>query len=158
MTFTDVWTNADPDAQQGDKPEPPIEGMYECALVDADAFTAKTSGQATVKMTWRVVSAQQRDHEWTEILQFHKSQGQANFSKGQIKALGIDVDAITALEQLADALHSKAGGYFTLETKQNGNYRNTYIQGPSGGVQSDIPVDVPDVPAETTGDDEDIPF
>lgn len=155
MSFTDTWTQADPDATQTDRPEPPKEGMYECAFVDGDAFESK-AGDATVKMVWRVVSAQQRDHEWTEILQFHKSQGQANFTKGQCKALGIDVDAISALAALAEAIKSKIGAYYTIETKQNGSYRNTYIQGTT--TQSDIPIDLPDGDPDESTNTDDVPF
>lgn len=161
MSF-DAFISADPDAAGGDGGdlEPPADGTYEVALTDAAFFTSK-KGDAFVKLAWRVVSQQHTGFEWTVLLGF-KSQGQANMSKKQVRELGIEVDSVTSPAALDQELKERVGGYFSVEVKTNGEYRNTYVNGPAVG--SDVPIDAQAFSAEPAPadagatDEEEIPF
>lgn len=152
--FTQIWASADSSASEG----PPPEDTYDpCALLDADVFTSK-KGERWFKATWRVLDGEHKGHEWDDLGGF-KTPKQAGFTKDKIAALGVDVDSITDEDALKDALGAVIGGYYELRIVQNGEFRNTYVEGRSRSDEgsSDIPNDLPEPAVEPT-DDEDIPF
>jgi hypothetical protein len=135
MSFTNTWASATVEEQGGN--DAPAPGLYTVAVVDAKAFTSK-KGDDWVIIELRGLDGASTDHEWPLLLGF-KSQEQANFTKRACRDLGVDVDNVTGLEALDEALKAACvGRYFNVEVKQNGEYRNTYLQGPSEGVQGDL--------------------
>lgn len=153
--FDNTWKNADPDAAGGNDLEPPEDGAYDVALTEATAFESK-EGKPFVKLVLRVVSLASRDYEWTVLLGF-KSQSQANMTKRIVRDVGVDVDEVAGFEELGDALNTKIGQYYTVKVVTNGEFRNTYIEGPAN-PQTDIPIPEMPVTVPETTDDGDIPF
>jgi hypothetical protein len=143
--FDNMWANANPDnaGGEGNDLEPPADGMYDVALLDAGAFVSK-AGAPFVKMRWQVVSHAQQGYEWTVLLGF-KSQTQADVTKRAVRDLGIQVDSLIGLEAVETAIKEKLGGYYTVEVvrkESNGKvFPNTYLQD-SRPAQPDIPVPV----------------
>lgn len=150
MSFDENWGKAFADGPAPN--EAPDPGVYDVALTDAAAFTSK-AGNDVAKLDLRIVSEHLRDHEWTLILGF-KNEGQAGVAKQQCAALGVDVSQIGSLDDLDTALKQFIGRYFTVEVKQNGQYRNTWIQ---VEVTSELPAEFPERVAAAAGD-EDVPF
>lgn len=159
--FDTAWKNADPDATGGggDDLTPPPDGTYDVALIAASAFVARTSGKAMVKLEFKVLSVDEQDYEWTVLLGF-KSQSQANMTKRQVRNLGINVDDIGGIDELDGVLRQVVGNYYTVETKTNGEFKNTYVSD-AGPITQDIPVDdqpAPEAVAAGATSDDDIPF
>lgn len=149
MTFTDTWTNADPDATGGG--DPPEDGTHDVVLNDAGAFLSKEKQEPWVKLSFRRLTD---DHEW-DVIQGFKSQKQANFSKKTCQLIGVDVDAVGDLDELDKALRERCGNYFTVEVKTNGDFVNTYVQ--EGAPAPDFVPPPVAAAAEPVADD-DIPF
>lgn len=127
------FTPYDPAAHNsdtGDKNdlEPPADGPHKsCTLRDAGAFTAK-SGQDWVKLEWENADG----YQWT-VLQGFKSEGQTAVTWSEVGKLGINPVEIADLDQLDKALKAYVGGYYDIAVKTNGNFRNSYVNGPSVG-------------------------
>lgn len=163
MTFTDFF-NADPDAQQSDDFDPPPDGTYTVALVDTFAGTSK-AGNHGVMLTWKVVDVAHNDHQW-KVWLGTKSPDQASITKRSVRDLGVDVDQIDPADGWDGVdlrLVEVRGRYFQVTVKTNGKFRNTYVDGPAEGVQTDLPAATsaesgyaPAAAAPT--DDTDIPF
>lgn len=162
MTFTDTWTNADPDAIGGQPDKPPAPGPYLVTLIDGKAGTSK-KGNAYAVLTLRDERSQ---HEWPVLFGF-KSQAQANFAKNQIRELGIDVDAVADLDELDQAIKACVGSYYDVEVEAASDPQyddSTYIRGKAGSAPpSDVPADAAIPGAETATaaagvDTDDVPF
>lgn len=125
------FTPYNPDAtvgNDGNDLEPPADGTYGgCTLRDAGAFTAK-SGKDFVKFEWETTAG----YRWT-VLQGFKSDAQTAVTWSEVSKLGINPVAITDLDQLDKALKAYVGGYYDIAVKTNGNFRNSYVNGPSVG-------------------------
>ena len=161
MTGFDAFKNADPD-KEGDDLEPPADGVYTVALMDAGAFTSK-AGNFLAKLAFRVQDTTSNGYEWTVLLGFAK-QRQANFSKGQIRDLGIDVDSISSEDELDTTLKGRVGGFYYVEVKTSlgdgREFRNTYVTGPaSSQPPASQPVPVTAGGGEPLNDGmDDVPF
>lgn len=162
MSDFESWHTADPDAAGGDDTlDPPADGTYHVALVEGSAFETKDGQKSFVKTTFKVLAGPSADYQWT-VLHGFKSQAQANITKKTCRELGVDIDNVTSLQALNDAVVARVGHYFTVTVKTNGQYRNTYIDG-DAQPQGDLPVETgekfaPDpVPAGATAE-ADIPF
>lgn len=167
MSFDQTWHNATVDEQQ-DAGQPPEKGLYTTELIDAAAVTAKASGKDWVILEFRALDGGAEGHAW-KVFQGFGSPQQAGFTKRVCRDLGVDIDNVTAMSELDEQLKQQIGRYFTVEVKQNGEYRNTYIQGtvsPESFTlqqQGEIPVtDEPPAGAQLAaapaGNDDDIPF
>lgn len=155
MSGFETWGDAtvtEGDQQQSNLDPPNQDGDYIALLVKATALTSKKEDDYVV-LEWREL---QSGWEWTVLLGF-KSQAQANLTKTACSKLGLNVDEIVSLAQLADELSVLAGGYYDVHVKTNGEYRNTYVNGPSIEERTDVPVPLVQVPAVAADDDE-IPF
>lgn len=152
MTFSDTWQDANPDGGDNEPPEP---GVYDVALIDADAFTSK-AGDDWAKLELQDVATK---YEWTLLLGF-KNPKQAGFSKGVCQTVGVDVDSVSSLEELGSALKTHVGSYYSVKVEQNGDYRNTYINGPADeGPKAEVPADTEGLePAAAASGDESVPF
>jgi Protein of unknown function (DUF669) len=139
-----AWQNT-PTDQNGDRNPPPSpDGTYEVILKDGKAFTAN-SGDDYVVLTFEVSTGDQAGYAWDELRSF-KSDGARGVTKTTLSRLGIDVDSLTALDDIDQAVKGKVGDWFTVDVKQNpkdDRYRNVYVNGPS------TPVAATDVPAPT---------
>lgn len=156
MTFNDTWPTATVNDGERDDRTPPPEGDYDVALVDAGAFTAK-SGNDIVKLGLRVIGGLSNGHEWTELRNF-KSQGAANATKTTCARLGVPVEGVSSLAELNDRLKEIVGQYFEVTVQRNGEYLNTYINGPA---IPDVPINEPEpiaVGSDPSPGDDDIPF
>lgn len=146
--------------QNGNDLDPPADGTHTgCELIDASAFTAK-NGKDFVKFQWRAPHG----HTWT-VLQGFGSDAQAGVTWGQVAQLGINPTEISDLEQLNGVLTSHIGSYYDIGVKTNGQFRNSYINGPSVGsnpvVQEQIASNGVQTPAAVSADgadDNTIPF
>lgn len=146
MSFTETWQSA----STSERPEAPEPGQYDAMLEDAKALLSKKD-EAWVILSWKVTSLRNKDHQWDELLGFRSSR-QAGVTKATIAKLGVDVDNVTALDDLDGALKSLIGQQFELEVKQSGQYRNTYVL----GVSSAPAPPVAD-PTDPSNDDQ-VPF
>lgn len=155
MSF-DLWHTADPDAEAPAVTlDPPADGVYEVALTDAAAFNGKDE-RPWVAMTFKDMAS---EYSW-KVLHGFKSQGQANMTKKACRELGVLIDQITSQEQLDEALKSCVGGYYAVTVKTNGNFRNTYVDGPTSSTPppaGDFPA-APAPAAPEATDDASIPF
>lgn len=147
MSFEDTWANASVD--QTDDNSPP-DGMYDAALVDAGAFTSK-QGNDVAKLEFQTVDKQ---YDWTMILGFG-SPKQAGFSKATCMKIGVNVESVSSLDELDEALKAQVGGFFEVTVERNGEYVNTYVN--DGATPGDVPPPDP-VPATACFGDDDIPF
>lgn len=154
-SFSESWGTADPDAVGGGEDNPPTDGRHDVALIEAKAFTSK-AGKDVVTLKWQTVD---KAHEWTGLHGF-KTQGAANFTKKTVRALGVDLDNVTTLDSLDQALTEKVGNYYVVDTKQNGDFHNTYLVEDAQPAAPDLaglpPAPAP-VVAGSTADDS-IPF
>lgn len=155
------FTPYNPDTHNTDNPgndlEPPPDGTYGgCTLRDAGAFTAK-SGKDFVKFEWETTDG----YRWT-VLQGFKSDAQTAVTWSEVGKLGIDPMQMSDLSQLDDALKGCVGGFYDVAVKTNGQFRNTYINGPSLGtnpVVQQSSSQAQAAPANAlTADTSDIPF
>jgi hypothetical protein len=152
VSFQETWGSATVNEGETNNTPPP-EGSYELLLKGAGAFTSK-QGNDVMRMEWEVVSVAETGYEWSEIRGFG-TQKQANAAKSTCHRLGINVEQIASLDELDTALKNLIGGYFSVNVVQNGEYRNVYVEAPSGSPTP--PSDEPEFqPAPVA--DEDIPF
>lgn len=148
LNFGALWQNANPDAVGGEN-EPPEPGRYEAALIDAGAAISKKE-KPYQKMVWQRLEDK---YEWTVIHGFG-SEGAANMAKREARAVGVDVDSITSLDELDAGLKAQVGGYYIVDVQRSGDFTNTYV---SGTLTGDVPVDAPEpVPAAVA--DDSVPF
>lgn len=163
MSFQETWQQAAEHADEGFQPsQPPDPGMYDIEIRDAKAFTSN-AGNDTVVIELRLASGPHQGHEWAIILGFG-SEGAAKVAAAQCSRLGVHVKDVASLDELDRALKQHVGEYHTVEVKQNGQYRNTWLQGQitTAPPASDVPVDTTDfqpaaAPAGNVPPD-DIPF
>lgn len=161
MSFEQIWAQADPDAvsQSGDNLEPPEDGVHVVCLVDADAFVSKND-RPFVKLQFQRTDD---DYQWAVLLGF-KSQQQANMTKRQVRNLGVDVEQVTDLGELAAAVKAHVGEFYAVTVSTSGQFRNTYVDGhyrqPAGDVPAEVPQQLVQAPAQSVsaigGDD--VPF
>jgi hypothetical protein len=152
VSFQQHWPNATADGTNSNNLQPPDEGLFDVALIDAGAFTSKR-GADIAKVEFRVVSQAYNGAEWAVLLGFD-TQTKANIAKATCAQIGVDVETVESLDELDTALKEKVGGYYTVEVKRNGEYLNTYIQG-----EADVaPPEPAAVAAGQPITDDDIPF
>jgi len=150
MNFGALWQNANPDAVGGEN-EPPEDGRYQVALIEAGAAISKRE-KPYQKMVWRRLEDK---HEWTVIHGF-ASEGSANMAKREARAIGVNVDEVTSLEELDAGLKAQVGGYFIVDVQRSGDFTNTYV---SGTLTGEVPMEAPEpVAATTPGNDDGVPF
>lgn len=160
MSFAQHWPNANPEnAGSGGADNPPPDGKHQVVLVDGGAWTAKSSGNETLKFEFRTVDGR---FEWPSIGGW-STQSNADYAAKALEALGLDFKVLRSLEQIDAAVKSLVGRFFTVTVKRNGEYVNTYIDGPAQGVQQAADFSAPQpaapVPAAAgAGSDSDIPF
>jgi hypothetical protein len=141
--FDSAWGSATVDGDEQSNFDPPPDGDHVIELRKASALTSK-KGDDWVVLELRELRS---GHDWTVMLGF-KNQGQANLTKTACSRLGVQVDEVFSLEQLSQELERHTGGYFEVAVKTNGEYRNTYVNGPArqadamaaAGSVSDVPV------------------
>jgi hypothetical protein len=126
MSFDDTWASATVE-DQPDRTQPPEPGLYTVAIQDAKAITSE-AGEDWVIIELEGIDGAAPNTEWS-VLQGFKSPQQAGFTKRVCRDLGVDIDAVGSLDELDTALKPIVGRYFTVQVKQNGEYRNTYFQG-----------------------------
>ncbi len=154
MTFAETWPNADPDATgSGDDLTPPADGLHEVTLVDGGAWTAK-SGVDWCRFVFQLNDGS--GYKWT-VLHGFKSQAQANFTKREVRALGVDVGSVDSLEAMDSAIKALAGRYFEVRVERDGTFESTYVEGAAGQGAAAAAVPAA-VPAPAAGADKDIPF
>lgn len=154
-----TWAAADPDAPLESK-DPPDPGVYDVVIADARAFQSK-AGKDTLIVEWNITAGPQTGYQWPDIYGF-KSEGQTKAAKGLCSRIGVDVEGIAGLGDLDAAVKTRVGEYFTVEVRQNGDYRNTYVQASSQpALVSDVPNDAFQPAAAASAgdaDDEPLPF
>lgn len=157
--FNSQWADATVGDGEQSNFDPPPDGDHIAELRKAQALRSKKD-EDWVVLEWREL---QTGHDWTLMLGF-KSQGQANLTKTACSRLGIQVDEVFSLEQLDQELGRVAGGYFEVTVKTNGDFRNTYVNGPARSQQrplTDVPVpedEMRPAAAAVTAGDERVPF
>lgn len=159
MSFQDQWAEAVEKADEGfEQNDPPDPGIYDVSIQDARAFTSK-AGKDTIVIELRVTSGPTVGHEWPILLGFGSTNA-AKVAANQCSRLGVDIKAVSTLDELDTALKTHIGTYHQAEVKQNGEYRNTWLQGRVEGVQSDLGTDGSEFATTSAGaaDDDDTPF
>lgn len=153
----DAWQSADPDAPMENN-DPPDPGVYEAMLADAKAFTSSKGNDVAI-VEWKIVSGgQMAGYQYPAIYTF-KNEGAIKAAKATAARIGVDVDKIGGLDDLDVALKQHIGDYYGIEVVQNGQWRNTYVQGRAQAPLSDVPNDGFDpAPTDAATDDQTIPF
>lgn len=153
MSFNDTWAAATVE-DQPDRTQPPEPGLYTVAITDAKALTSE-AGEDWVIIELEGIDGAAAEHQWSVVQGFRTPQA-TGFTKRVCRDLGVDIDAVTSLDQLDTALKEIVGRYFTVQVKQKGEYRNTYFQGAVSADET-LPQEQR-AAAATNGDDESIPF
>ena len=161
MSFRPYNPDTDNLNNDGNDLEPPPDGTHTgCELLDAGAFTSKSKNEDWVKFQWRAPDG----HTWT-VLQGFRSDAQTAVTWSEVSKLGINPVDVPSLDDLNDRLINLVGAYYDLAVKTNGQFRNTYINGPTVGnnpvVQQNSILGQAQEPAAVgagTQDDDDIPF
>lgn len=148
-SFDETWADANPDATQSDGEAPP-DGMYDVALVGADAFTSK-AGKDVAKLEFRTVDG---EHEWTMLMGFASTKA-AGFSKGTCLKIGVNVDEVSSLDALGEALRGFVGGFYEVVVERNGDFVNTYV---NDGAPSPSDVPAPEIEPANVGSTDDVPW
>lgn len=162
---SDAWKNATTD--QLPENEPPEPGNYMVTVRDAGAFTSK-AGNDIVKAELEILPGNEyAGHRWTVISGF-KSEGATGVTKALCSRLGVRIDDVASLGELDTELRGVIGQYYEVAVKQNGEYRNTYVNDRiTAAPSSDVPSDTSDFePPQSSlvpqgagdNDDEPIPF
>lgn len=146
MTFpTDQWQSAsvDTDDSNNEAPDPGAEGRasFDIELTEAKAFVSK-AGNAVIVLEMKVCGGPMDTYTWSELRGL-KSEGQVKAAKATCSRLGVDVDSVFGLEDIEAQLKACVGNYYEIEVVQNGEWRNVYVQGRSGGFTAAPPADVP---------------
>jgi hypothetical protein len=156
MSFGDQWASA----TVGDNDSTPPEcGIYDIALDDASAFTAK-SGVDWFVVKLRVCNGAEMGHQWSVLANLTK-EGGVKAAKAMSAKIGVPIDEVTGLEDLDRLVKQHIGEYFEVEVVQKGEFRNTYFRDRATGdtPSGDVPADpAPVGAAQTAIDDDDIPF
>ena len=151
------WNTTSVDNGKSEAPEP---GTYEVLLHDARAFTSK-AGDDYVALELKVATGAAAGHEWTELRSFRDEKA-VKATKATVARLGMtDIDEIASLDEFDTRLKQLVGNWYTVDVKQNGDYRNVYFNGQTNGrpaMQSDVPADTSDFAPAAAGNDDDIPF
>lgn len=141
------------DTSRDDDDNPPAPGTYEAVLVEGSAFTSQ-AGKPYLKLRWRLVGDPLS--LWTELYGLDRLGGK-KAAKATLERMQVNLDAVTDFDSLGSVVAQAVDQFFTVTVKQNGQYRNTYVEGPSApdaGVTD--PGDFP-VPAPANASD-DVPF
>lgn len=126
MTFpTDTWQNAS--IEGGDQTEAPDPGVYDVTVTDGKAFVSK-AGNPVIVVELQVLGGSSHNHQWAELRGL-KTEGQVKAAKAMCARLGVDVDNVFGLADIDAQLKGCVGLYYTVEVKQNGDYRNVYVLG-----------------------------
>ena len=154
-----AWQSADPDAPM-ESNDPPNPGDYDVVIADAKAFRSSKGNDIAI-VEWNITNGPQTGYQWPDIYTF-KNEGSIKVAKSMCSRIGIDVATISGLDDLDAQLRQQIGEYFTVEVKQNGQYRNTYVKGrPTQAPLSDVPGEGFEPVAAGSpapGSDTDIPF
>lgn len=163
LDFGSAWQQAEVNQGNSSELDPPEPGTYDAVLVGANAFTSQ-KGNGTVTVDWRVTGGDRDGYEWRDLRTL-KSEGAIGACKTMCDRVGVDVDDVASLDELAYALKQHVGEFFEVAVVQNGEYRNTFVNGPATGDRppaTDAPTSpadfAPVTPAALPIDDEDIPF
>lgn len=153
-----AWENTNVD--EGTNSTPPEPATYEVLLHDARAFTSQKD-EDWVVLELRVATGHLAGYEWSELRSFRDEKA-FRATKATCSRLGMSIEGITSLAEFDARLKTLIGNWYTVDVKQNGDYRNTYFNG-SVSPQSDVPAGVSDfAPAAVASTapirDEDIPF
>lgn len=155
MSFGDQWGAAT--VGENDRSDPPEPGIYQVAVTDAKAFTAK-SGSDYLIVELRIVSGHGIGHEWSLVANL-STEGGVKAAKNISARLGLPIEHIASLEDLDREVKIPIGSYFEVEVVQKGEWRNTYIKGPATADVSDVtPAEPASVGAAQSTVDDDIPF
>lgn len=164
MSF-DAWKNADPDAKPGDGLgyDPPKDaGQYTVTLTDAHAGINPNNDAMFVVFTFE--THEREPFAWKDWYSFVKKDGTpnpggANAAARQARALGVEIDA-GSVEELADKLKAKIGGYFEGTVKWSGKFGNFYVDGSASSQPPASDLGEPSVggPVQAVTDDSHIPF
>ncbi len=151
-----AWNQTDPDSGFENN-DPPTPGTYTVMLNDGRAFTSK-KGDDFVSLNWKIVAGDQADYTWDALYNF-KNEGAFKATKAVCQRIGIDVDSIASLEDLSQKIVEKTGKWFEVEVKQNGEWRNTYVNGAAQQTaRTDAPAETSEFAHTSVGADDDIPF
>jgi hypothetical protein len=165
MSF-DAWKNADPDTKPGDGLEfdpPKAEGQYTVTLTDAHAGISPKNDGVFVVLTFE--THEREPFAWKDWYGFVKNdgtpnKGAANAAKRQARALGVDIDSISSVDELADKLKARVGGYYEGVVKWNGKFGNFFVDGPASSQPPASDLGSPTIgePATVPTDDSHVPF
>jgi hypothetical protein len=124
--------------------EPPPPSTYESLFRDFDIFESK-AGKMTLRLSWRVLSGPQRDHEWSHVQSLEEldDRGDPNpalpITARILETMGVDIVRVSqyegprALNELRRELEAQKGSNYEVEVKRNGAYVNTTPKSRIGG-------------------------
>jgi hypothetical protein len=158
-SFADAWKRASGD--QGDFD--PADGNYRARLIDAGAFTARTSGRDKVKLTWQIIGTEDAGRQFVDFNDIDDSNPTGiRIVREKLLLLGLPGDFEPEdIDDLDHALFNLIGADAELAVAHNNNFLNVKVTTVRTG-QSDIPSD-PAPPkrggfAAAARSDDDIPF
>jgi hypothetical protein len=155
-----AWEEAKVMSSTGD--DPPEPGTYWAQVEQAELFTSG-AGDVYIRMGYRLIGGADDGYTWSMLGGSFGSEGAINAAKTHCARLGIDVVDIHSKEELDEALKGCVGRSYEIAVKQNGEWRNVYVNRDvsNEAPESDVPApDDPDLERVPAGasDDDDIPF
>jgi hypothetical protein len=155
--FASTWGNASTNPQDQEDTPPPV-GKHSASLDDARAFTSK-QGNETLVAEFRVLDGPHEGVKWS-VLHGFKNERAAGVAKSFSQSLGVDVESVTGIEELNEALKPHVGSYYSVDVVQKGVYYNTYVTGRLDGSTpvSDVPADGAPAHEPVPTDTDDIPW
>jgi hypothetical protein len=152
-----AWQNT---SVENETSEPPDPGKYQALFSDGRAFTSN-AGKDFLVLSWRIAVGPLAGHEW-DTLYGLDTEGGLKAAKATLLRLSVDVDSITSLEDMDKSVKAATGDWYDVEVKQNGDWRNTFVNGrvPEPAA-SDVPANTEEfavAPAGGSAADDTIPF
>lgn len=158
-SFEDTWHTAtvDDNTQQSNF-DPPPDGEHVAELRKASGVRSKKEEDWIILELREIRSG----HDWTVMRGFRPMM--VNITKSTCARLGIDVDAPGLdWEGLKHELEQCQGNYYEVTVQTNGEFRNTYVNGPARNATqtlpgTDVPVDESDFQPPAVPDLEEAPW
>jgi len=167
MSFADSWKR-DVATEQDDF-DPP-DGPHTARLIDANAFTARTSSRDKVKLTWQIVGTDHAGRQFDDLNDVDATNPTGRrITNEKLLVLGLPADFVPDdIDDLSHAVFKLIGAQAEITVKHKDGWLNVYVNSALTG-DSDVPTDPPKVKANGTQppnpfsrpaapDDDEIPF
>jgi hypothetical protein len=137
MSFADAWKKA---AEPEDEYEP-ANGTYSAKLVDAGAFTTKTSQRDKIKFTWQILAGDDVGRQFDDMNDVDASNPTGvRITREKLLLLGFpaDYEPTDNIKDMEPAVRELIGVEAQIRVQNKDGWANVYVDSSRTG-QSDIP-------------------